>query len=227
MDKIYFDNSATTPLTPEAREKMLEAMDVSGNPSSLHTMGVEAGETGQRGEAKHTHSSRYKIPDDARAAASSSSRRAAPRRTDRALLGTTGAKNYTSQKNIIISDSEHPAIMETAKELERRGFIVHKIPTADGIPDYEMIEQVADSDTILVSFMLVNNETGAIYDVRRISDIVKKANPAAIVHTDCTQAFLKIRFTAKSLGADMITISGHQDRRSEGRRSPLGLAGDS
>ena len=127
-----------------------------------------------------------------------------------ALLGTTGAKNYTSQKNIIISDSEHPAIMETAKELERRGFIVHKIPTADGIPDYEMIEQVADSDTILVSFMLVNNETGAIYDVRRISDIVKKANPAAIIHTDCTQAFLKIRFTAKSLGADMITISGHK-----------------
>ena len=100
--------------------------------------------------------------------------------------------------------------METAKELERRGFIVHKIPTADGIPDYEMIEQVADSDTILVSFMLVNNETGAIYDVRRISDIVKKANPAAIIHTDCTQAFLKIRFTAKSLGADMITISGHK-----------------
>ena len=58
--------------------------------------------------------------------------------------------------------------------------------------------------------MLVNNETGAIYDVKRVSDIVKKANPAALIHTDCTQAFLKIRFTAKDLGADMITLSAHK-----------------
>ena len=209
MDKIYFDNSATTPLAPEAREKMLEAMDIYGNPSSLHTMGVEAEKlvTEAKRNILTALGIKYLTTLDCRQLIFTASGTEAD---NLALLGTTGAKNYTSQKNIIISDSEHPAIMETAKELERRGFIVHKIPTADGIPDYEMIEQVADSDTILVSFMLVNNETGAIYDVRRISDIVKKANPAAIIHTDCTQAFLKIRFTAKSLGADMITISGHK-----------------
>ena len=58
--------------------------------------------------------------------------------------------------------------------------------------------------------MLVNNETGAVYDIRRISSIVKAANPNALIHTDCVQGFLKVPFTAKSLGADMITLSAHK-----------------
>ena len=225
MDKIYFDNSATTPLTPEAREKMLEAMDIYGNPSSLHTMGVEAEKLVN--EAKRNILTalgiKYLTTLDCRQLIFTASGTEAD---NLALLGTTGAKNYTSQKNIIISDSEHPAIMETAKELERRGFIVHKIPTADGIPDYEMIEQVADSDTILVSFMLVNNETGAIYDVRRISDIVKgepRRHHTYRLHAGVPEDQVHREIARRRHDNDIRA----QDRRSEGRRSPLGLAGDS
>ena len=209
MDKIYFDNSATTPLIPEAKEKMLEAMDIYGNPSSLHSMGVEAEKlvVEARRNILSALGIKYLTALDGRQLIFTASGTEAD---NLALLGTTGAKSYTSKKNVIISDSEHPAIMETAKELERRGFTVSRIPTRNGVPDYEMIERLADRDTILASFMLVNNETGAIYDVKRISDIVKRANPSALIHTDCTQAFLKIRFTAKSLGADMITVSGHK-----------------
>ena len=215
MNTIYFDNSATTPLIPEAREKMLAAMDIFGNPSSLHTLGVEA--------EKLVHEARrsilaalgvkYLTALDGRQLIFTASGTEAD---NLALLGAAGAKDFPRGKRVIISDSEHPAIMETAKELERRGFVVTRIPTRSGVPDYDAIEFAADSDTILASFMLVNNETGAVYDIKRISDIVKRANPSALIHTDCTQGFLKRRFTARSLGADMITLSGHKIGASKG-----------
>ncbi|MCI8387911.1 MAG: cysteine desulfurase [Clostridiales bacterium] len=209
MNCIYFDNSATTPLCAESKSAMLDTMEHWGNPSSLHSLGVEAEKyvSNARTAILAALGVRCVTKLDARQLIFTASGTEAD---NLALIGTATAKSFSPGKKIIISDSEHPAIMETAKELERRDFEVVCIPTVGGVPDYAMIEECADKNTILASFMLVNNETGAVYDIRRISDIVKAANPDALVHTDCVQGFLKHRFTQKSLGADLITLSSHK-----------------
>lgn len=209
MKTIYFDNSATTPLCEEAKAAMCAAMDMYGNPSSLHTMGVEAEKA---------------VSDARRAILSSIGVRAVSKLDERrliftasgteadnlAIIGTMTAKNFGAGKKIITSDSEHPAVLEPLKELESRGFTVVRIPTVGGVPDYEMIEHEADKSTVLATFMLVNNETGALYDIARISRIVKAANPEALVHTDCVQGYMKVKISEKLLGADMITLSAHK-----------------
>ena len=214
MERIYFDNSATTPLCDAARAAMTDALDCFGNPSSLHALGVEA--------ESRVYAARTQIfaalgdkpanrLDAGRLIFTASGTEA----DNLALIGSATAKNFTGKK-ILVSNSEHPAVLETAAQLERRGFRVVRVPTVGGVPDYDCIAAEADRDTILASFMLVNNETGAVYDISRISSIVKAANPRALVHTDCVQGFLKVPFTVKSLGADMITLSAHKIGGSKG-----------
>lgn len=206
---IYFDNAATTPLCSAAKDAMCAAMDTYGNPSSLHTLGVEAEKL---------------VSDARRAILTSLGVRPITKLTEKqliftasgteadnlALLGAISAKGFGAGKKVLITDSEHPAVLETAAELERRGLAVVRIPTAGGELDCAAIEREADKSTVLASFMLVNNETGALYDVKRASAIVKAANPDALVHTDCVQAYMNVPFTEKSLGADMITLSAHK-----------------
>ncbi len=206
---IYFDNAATTPLSATAKDAMCAAMDIYGNPSSLHTLGVEAEKL---------------VSDARRAVLTSLGVRPITKLTEKqliftasgteadnlALLGAVSAKGFGAGKKVLISDSEHPAVIETAAELERRGLTVVRIPTVGGELDYGAIEREADKSTVLASFMLVNNETGALYDIKRASLLVKAANPDAIVHTDCVQAYMNVPFTEKSLGADMITLSSHK-----------------
>lgn len=206
---IYLDNSATTPLCPAAKQAMCAAMDVYGNPSSLHTLGVEAEKL---------------VSDARRAILTSLGVRPITKLTEKqliftasgteadnlALLGAINAKGFGEGKKVIISDSEHSAVLETAAELERRGLTVVRIPTVGGDVDYDALAREADKNTVMASFMFVNNETGAIYDIKRISQIVKAANPDALVHTDCVQAYMNVPFTEKSLGADMITLSAHK-----------------
>lgn len=206
---IYFDNSATTPLCEEAKSAMIEAMERYGNPSSLHDLGLDAESIvfSARKEIMTALGLRCASKLDGRQVIFTASGTEAD---NLALTGVAFAKDFTSGKKIITSDSEHPAVLETLNMLEKRGFEVIRIPTLGGVPDYELIERVADRDTILASFMLVNNETGAVYDIKRISDIIKRANPNAVMHTDCVQGFLKLRFTPKTLGADLITMSFHK-----------------
>ena len=209
MERIYFDNSATTPLCDAARAAIIDALDCFGNPSSLHALGVEA--------ESRVYAARTQILaalgdkpanrlDAGRLIFTASGTEA----DNLALIGVSSAKNFAAGKKILVSNSEHPAVLEPAAELERRGFRVVRVPTVGGVPDYDYIAAEADRDTILASFMLVNNETGAVYDIRRISSIVKAANPNALIHTDCVQGFLKVPFTVKSLGADLITLSAHK-----------------
>lgn len=209
MELIYFDNSATSPLCSEAKAAMLAAMDSYGNPSSLHTLGVEAEKI--MSDARRLVLAAIGVKCPTKIAEKQLIFTSSGTESDNlALLGTAFAKNFAPGKKVIISDSEHPAVIEPAKELERRGFNVVRIPTKSGVPDYDLIAETADKNTVLASFMLVNNETGAVYDVKRISDIVKSANPDALVHSDCVQGFMKLRFTEKSLGADLITLSAHK-----------------
>ena len=188
---------------------MISAMDCYGNPSSLHSLGVEA--------EKILSSSKRTILETlgVRCTTKLGERQliftgSGTEADNLALKGVANAKAFAPGKKIIVSDSEHPAILETAKVLESRGFRIVRIPTKNGVPDYAMIEKEADKDTILASFMMVNNETGAVYDLKKIAAAVKAANPGALVHTDCVQSYLKIPFSVKSLGVDLVTVSAHK-----------------
>ena len=97
-----------------------------------------------------------------------------------------------------------------ASALEKDGFRIVRIPTVGGKLDLEFLKKEATSDVILASIMLVNNETGAVYDVKSASKIIKAASSAAVVHSDCVQAFMKMRFAPSDIGADMISVSAHK-----------------
>ena len=114
-------------------------------------------------------------------------------------------------KHVISSMVEHDAVLKSLDELERRGYEVTRLrPDKTGAIPVQSVLEALRPDTVLVSLMLVNNETGAVTDIAAIARAIKKAAPQVLLHTDGVQAFMKLPFTAKSLGADMISISGHK-----------------
>ena len=112
-------------------------------------------------------------------------------------------------KHIVLSDSEHPAVENTAKDLEKEGFSVSRISTGGGKLDLDEARAVLTPDTILVSCMAVNNETGAIYDIPSLASLVKALCPHALFHTDAVQAFTKIP-AGSWKKADLVSISAHK-----------------
>ena len=200
----YLDNAATTKVCDEAAQAALAAMTENyGNPSSTHTKGREAN----------------RLLENAR------------KQVSAALGCTPGELIFTScgsesdnwaiingaeamrrrGKHIISSAVEHDAVRRSLDELESRGFEVTRLaPDEKGGVSLDSVVSALRDDTILVSLMLVNNETGAVTDISSIARAVKKACPAALVHTDAVQGFMKVPFSAKTLGADMISISGHK-----------------
>ncbi len=208
--EVYFDNSATTALCEAALGRMSEVMvRYYGNPSSLHTLGVDAERIVSQARAELLNALGVKGISpfgDPRLVFTASGTEA----DNLALFGVCRAKKFRPGQKIIVSDSEHPAVGRCADKLESDGFRVVRIPSIKGRFDYDMLEAEADSDTVLVSVMLVNNETGAVNDIKRISKIVKSKNREAVIHTDAVQGFLKLKFTPASLGADLITLSSHK-----------------
>lgn len=201
---IYLDNAATTKVCPEAAEAAINMMTVDfGNPSSLHGPGRTA-----RAALK-----------EARAAVAASIG-AKPENIFFTAGGTEGdnwALRSGAQlmrhkgRHIISSAAEHDAILKSLDRLEADGFEVTRLtPDPDGAVHADAVIEALRADTILVSLMLVNNETGAITDIPAVSRALKAAKSGALLHTDAVQGFLKVPFTVKSLGADMITLSGHK-----------------
>ena len=206
----YLDNSATTPLCVAAREKINDIMDhVYGNPSSLHTLGVEA-------EAAVTEA-RMKILAALCPVRSGNHPRAenliftasGTEANNLALIGAAVAKQRNRGKTVIVGESEHPSILESAKRLESLGFRVIRIPSPGGAWDMEAYRHALGKDCILVSAMLVNNETGAVNDIAEITSMARAANPEVLVHCDAVQGYLKVDI-CPALYADMVTLSAHK-----------------
>ena len=200
----YLDNSATTRVCPEAAQAAMNAMlDVYGNPSSTHTKGREA--------KKLLDASRKYVADALGCTPNELIFTSCGSESDNwAILG--GAE-YMSRKgkHVITSAVEHDAVRKSMEELERRGFeVTYLEPDRTGAIPVESVRNALRSDTILVSLMLVNNETGAVTDIPAVSKLLKQSGSQALLHTDAVQAFMKIPFTVKTLGADMISISGHK-----------------
>ncbi len=200
----YLDNSATTKVCPEAAEAALRAMtEIYGNPSSTHTLG--------RNAAKLLDKARRQVASAMGCQPTELVFTSCGSESDNWAL-IKGAE-YMSRKgkHIISSYVEHDAIRKSLDELEARGFEVTRLmPDAAGAITVESVLGALREDTILVSLMLVNNETGAVTDIAAISKALKKAGSIALIHTDAVQAFMKIPFSAKTLGADMISVSGHK-----------------
>ncbi|MBQ9168327.1 MAG: cysteine desulfurase [Oscillospiraceae bacterium] len=201
---IYLDNSATTKPCQEAVDAMTKALsDDWGNPSALYNFGIDA--------ARNLRAARNQV---------ASAMGAEP---DRVFFtsGGTEADNWAifgaakrmgkRGKHIITTAVEHHAILNCMRELESQGFeVTYLQPDSLGRITVDALKGALRKDTILVSIMMVNNETGAVMPIAQLSKLTHKLCQDAIFHTDAVQGFLKIPFTAKSLGADLISISSHK-----------------
>ena len=202
--EVYLDNAATTRVCPEAADIAYKTMlDNYGNPSSTHTKGREAKD----------------VLDNARKQLAAALD-CAPGEVYFTSCGSegdnwaiiNGAESMRRKGlHIISSEVEHDAVRKSMDELKRRGFEVTMLkPESDGSISPEAVAAALRPDTVLVSLMMVNNETGAVTDIAAVAKALKKAKSIALLHTDAVQGFMKVPFSAKRLGADMITVSGHK-----------------
>ena len=200
----YLDNSATTRVCPEAAQAALSAMtECFGNPSSTYTLGREA--------KKLLDRSRKQVSDALGCAPGELVFTSCGSESDNwAILG--GAEAMRRRGGHVISSLvEHDAVRKSLDELEARGFAVTRLrPEKDGSIAVQAVLDALREDTVLVTLMLVNNETGGVTDIGGISRALKAAGSPALLHTDAVQGFLKVPFSAKSLGADLISVSGHK-----------------
>ena len=201
---IYLDNSATTKPCTQAVEAMTRALTQDwGNPSALYDFGISA--------ARQLRLARQQV-----AAAMGAE-------PDRVFFtsGGTEADNWAIYgtvkrlgkrgKHIITTAMEHHAILNCMKDLEAQGFeVTYLQPDGLGNISMEDLKAALRKDTILVSIMMVNNEVGSVQPIAQMARLTHRLCPDALFHTDAVQGFLKIPFQAKSLGADLISVSSHK-----------------
>ena len=203
---IYLDNSATTQLSCEVKEKMVEVMDHYGNPSSRHALGLESKAIVDIAREQVGRALGLQRPSPENLIFTSCGSEA----NNTAILGVAYAKSQRRANKIITTDSEHPSVENVMKKLESDGFDVVRLSTRGGVIDEKEFADALDERTLLVSIMLVNNETGAVYNAQRLFAMAKRVSPSIVTHCDAVQGFLKMPFTVRSLGADLISISAHK-----------------
>ena len=201
---IYLDNSATTKPCQEAVDAMLYALTENwGNPSSLYSFGIESAHSLRNARSK-VAAAMGAEPD--RIYFTSGGTEA----DNWAILGT--AKRFGKRnKHIITTAIEHHAVLNTMKDLEAQGFeVTYLQPDCNGRIGLDALKTALRKDTVLVSIMMVNNEVGSVMPIQQMAKLTHKVCPEAVFHTDAVQGFMKIPFTAKTLGADLITVSSHK-----------------
>lgn len=202
---IYLDNSATTRISDEALRVYEEvSRGHFGNPSSLHAAGFDAEKILR--DAKKTVLDTVGGKDCTAIFTASGSEA-----NNLAIFGRALAKErFRNGGKILTTDGEHASVDAPLDRLRSLGFRVVKIPTAGGVPDPDALRRELTPDVILVTMMMVNNETGALYDLAPVAQRMREAAPDALLHVDATQSYMKVPFTVRSLGADMITLSSHK-----------------
>ncbi len=203
---IYLDNSATTPLSPAAVRAMTEAMETFGNPSSLHAAGQAAHALVFRARGQVAGALGIKNPKAGELIFTASGTEA----NATAIWGTVHAKARRHANRIMTTDCEHPSVEEMMRRMEKDGVEVVRIPTKSGVLDMEFALSALEKPILLVSMMMVNNETGALFDVARVFAAAKAKDPATVTHCDAIQGFLKMPFSPFSLHADLVTVSAHK-----------------
>ena len=200
----YLDNSATTPVCGEAVEAMKTAVtELWGNPSSLHQKGIEADEMLEN--ARSNIARRLFCRDDEVYFTSGG--------TESNNLAVQGAAHAMRRRGrrIVTTSVEHPSIEETVKHLESEGFEVIRlgVDRKGRISEHELFDAVTP-DTVLVSIMAVNNETGTVQPVEAARTAVTRAKSPALIHCDAVQAFGKLPLKPATMGVDLMTVSSHK-----------------
>ena len=201
---IYLDNSATTKPCPEAVAAVAAAMTTDwGNPSALYDFGID---TARKMLICRAQVSKALGAERDRVFFTSGGTEA----DNWAIFGTVKRMGKRG-RHIVTTSMEHPAVLNCMRDLEAQGYdVTYLQPDSTGQITAESLKDALRKDTILVSIMMVNNETGAVMPISQMTKIVRRICPDAFFHTDAVQGFLKIPFQAKSLGADLISISSHK-----------------
>lgn len=204
MTEHYLDNSATTPVLKEAAEKAVYIMtEEFGNPSSLHGRGFSAKQ--QLEAARGIIARRLSVGTEEIFFTSGGTEG-----NNMAVFGAAEALKRRGNR-IVTTAVEHDSVLKAMQQLEKQGFeVVYLQPDESGSISEEQIFDAVNEKTVLVSIMLVNNETGAIFPVQAAQRAVKRKKAPALVHSDCVQAFGKIDFAPQKLGVDLATVSGHK-----------------
>ena len=201
---IYLDNSATTKPCAEAVAAMMAALTENwGNPSALYGFGIDA--------AKHLRTARMQVAAAMGAEPDRVFFTSGGTEADNWALFSAAKRFGKKKKHIITTAIEHHAILHAMQELEKQGFeVTYLQPDGEGRVTLADLKAALRPDTFLVSIMMVNNQAGAVMPIAHLAKLAHKLSPDCIFHTDAVQGFLKIPFQAKSLGADLISVSSHK-----------------
>lgn len=200
----YLDNSATT----KPCEKSIQNINIAlsqdwGNPSSLYDLGFRAQllvDDTRKSVAALLHCREDEVFFTGSGTEGNNT----------AILGTAASRKKRGNR-IVTTAIEHPSILETVKRLEEGGFeVIYLKPQANGVVSIDDLKNAINKNTILVSIMLINNETGAIQPVKEAAQIIKQSGAPALLHCDGIQAFGKTPLNLSELGVDLFTASGHK-----------------
>ncbi|MGE5188617.1 MAG: cysteine desulfurase family protein [Gemmatimonadota bacterium] len=202
MRTVYFDHNATTPVHPEVAKAVAPYLGaLFGNPSSIHWAGRDV----RKGieDARQEIAAFFGCQPLEIVFTSSGSE------SDNLAVKGVAFRKGNAGKHIVTSAVEHPAVMNACRFLESRGFRVTYVPvTREGIVEPDAVRKALTPDTILVSIMHANNETGCIMPIAEIGAMVREAG--ILMHTDAVQAAGKIPIDFASLPVDLLTFSGHK-----------------
>ena len=201
---IYLDHAATTPVPREVADTMYEVLTKQfGNPSSQYHLGADM--------KKQVEGWRKTVAGAMGCEAKQLYFTACGTEGDNWAIQAACWQNRHLGRHIVTTAVEHSAVLECCKWMEQQGYEVTRItPDGKGSITAEQVLEAVRPDTALVSVMMVNNELGNVYPIADIAKGLAAKNPKTLLHTDAVQGFLKVPFSAKALGADFITISGHK-----------------
>ena len=202
MKLVYLDNAATTKMSKRVIEEMTKSFEnIYGNPSSIHTLGQKA-----KAEVEHA---RHIVAKNLKVEAKEIVFTSGGAEGNNLVIKGFLKQNKDKGKHIITTKIEHSTVLKTFESLEKQGYDVTYIDvTKDGIIDVEKLKKAVRQDTVLVSVMFVNNETGVIQPIKEISEFLKEKE--IFFHTDAVQAIGKFEIYPKELRIDALTVSSHK-----------------
>ncbi len=207
MRVVYLDNNATTRVADEVREEMLPYLsDLYGNPSSMHTFGGQV--------HRKIETAREQVAALINAEPEEIIFTSCGTESDNTAI-MSGLESNPQKRHVITTRVEHPAVLNFCKTISRRGYRVTFLPVDKlGRMNPEELQTAITDDTAVVSIMYANNESGVIFPISKIAEIVK--SKGVLFHTDAVQAAGKIPVDVKRLPVDMMSISGHKMHAAKG-----------
>lgn len=197
---VYLDNAATSPLCDNAKKAMAESFEIFANPSSTHKAGIEC--------AKYISLCKASVAKALRCTADSVIFESCGSEANNHAIKAALALRSRAPKRIITTDSEHPSVYNTLCAYRENGYEIIELPTVGGEIDFNILAEELQKGCALVSVMHANNETGAIYDIKKVRRIIDASKSGALLHCDDVQGFLKTPSVTSA--CDFLTVSAHK-----------------